>query len=315
MDQIKEIVMSWRAMDAIDLVREDREVLVPLLRLLDEEDSTLRLRTLEVVEGILREYGDGMRKLVMKYGFESTVACLSDEDPRVVDRAGKVLSLLLRDTLLDEEGFLLLLETLAAAIDCSDVLMCTSFVDLLKGVETAPIGENGLMRIRSIATSGSLAGRLMALRVLVNMGRVDGHWRSLRKTLEVLLSSGNLLLIELAMDFLEEVAEFPGTGEMMRELLGFVFRLRYLEANGENVILRNRAVKVRAALENAISSYYRAHREEAAYLMRELLMEGRERDALFLAFVLGDADLMFRMWMEAGERPELMELLNQSQSA
>ncbi len=53
MDQIKEIVMSWRAMDIINIASEDEDVIKSLIKLLGEGDATIRLRALTAIGGSL----------------------------------------------------------------------------------------------------------------------------------------------------------------------------------------------------------------------------------------------------------------------
>lgn len=314
MDQIRDVLMSWRAMDVIDLAREDRDAVVAILNLLCDDDVTVRLRALSAMKEILSGSDEGVRTFVLNHGFESIVNCLTDDDSRVPPRAAGVLSVLLDGVVLDEARFALLLDAVASRAQCEDVLTCISFIDLLKKAEIQSPGEGISMKIRSLASSGSLWARLMGLRVLINLGSLDGYWKSLRDSIEALLSTGNDLLIELALDLLDDSLEFQGTPEMMKELVRFIAILKAAEVNENSVFLRTRMGSVRKKLEDVLLSYYRSRPVEAVEAIGDLLREGRSEDALVLMFIIGRTDLLIRVWVENVE-PELIELLKASQTA
>ncbi|NJE30430.1 hypothetical protein E3E38_05110 [Thermococcus sp. 18S1] len=315
MDQIKEILTSWQAMDVINIANDDDHVLMYLLGLLDDDDSTIRLRALVAIGKLLEDSDAGVRTLILNQGFMSLAGRLTDEDPRVVYRALEVLTPLLENASLDEERFIVLLDAAAQVMAGGDTLTCLSILDLFERVQVPPLGKDGLSKVRSLVFSDSLWARLLGLRVLLNMGTIAGYWEFLAASMASLLSSGNALMIELGIDFLEEVLEFHVTPEMMRRLVRFTSLLRAVETGEENVFLRTRAGKVRKDLENALFSYYSSRHEEALEAVRSLLSDGRGEDALFLLFIIGKTDLLLRMWEEnGGIEPELIEVLRPSRS-
>ncbi|CAD5243449.1 hypothetical protein [Thermococcus camini] len=315
MDQIREMLTSWQAMDVINIANDDDHVLMSLLGLLEDDDSTVRLRALMAIGKLLEDSDTGVRTLILSQGFMSLAGRLTDEDPRVVYRALEVLTPLLENTPLDEERFLVLLDAAAQVMAGGDTLTCLSILDLFERVRVPPLGKDGLSKIRSLVFSDSLWTRLLGLRVLLNMGTIAGYWEFLTASMASLISSGNALMIELGIDLLEEVLEFHATPEMMRRLVRFTSLLRAVETGEENVFLRTRAGEVRKDLENVLFSYYTSRHEEALDAVRSLLSDGRGEDALFLLFIIGKTDLLLRMWEEnGGIEPDLVEALRPSGS-
>ena len=313
MDQIRDLLMSWQAMDVINLAKNDRKTLISLINLLNDGDNSLCLRVLRAIEGVLSD--PKTKTFILKNGFEPIIGCLASGDSRIVYRSTRVLSQLLKNLSLDTERFLRLVSVMAEAADCGDPVTCLSLIELGKQLEVHNLEDGKLDVIRSIARSGPLGRRLMGLRVLLNLGKLDGLWRILRESIEDMVSTGNALFADLALDFLDDALRLPPTPEMMEELVHLIPPLRKIETEGENVILRSKARELRSKLGGLISSYYRSRGDEALRLIKKLLDHGHEREALSLVLAIGDPELMSKIWTEIRADPRSGEAQEQFQTA
>ncbi|AFL94938.1 hypothetical protein CL1_0733 [Thermococcus cleftensis] len=299
MNQIEEIIKSWRALDVVKLASTDRSAVLALLELLSNPDTAVRLRTLAALAELVEGTDDGTKKFLLNHGLEPLTKLLSDDDPRVVHRTIEVLARLLKSVPLDEKRFLQLLNSAVEVMKNGDTLARLSLIDLFGRIQVPSLSEEGLSKVHSIASSDFLWVRLLGLRVLLSSGRLEGYEERLVEGLESLLLSGNALTIELGIGLLMEIMRFHSTPGAMKALSRFPSILKAVETGGGDVFLRRKAAEARKNLEETLLAYYGSRHDEALEAARALLGDGRGEDALFLLFTIGRTDLLSHLWGDA----------------
>ncbi|WP_297091384.1 hypothetical protein [Thermococcus sp.] len=316
MDQIRELVMSWRAMDVIDIANGDEYVVTSLLRLLEDEDTTTRLRALTALGELLKDPDGKTKSAVLRNGFNRLVALLGDKDSRIVSRTLEVLLRLLDGMQIDEIKLLTLIDASVPVAERGDTFIYLSLLDLFRKLQMPPLSWRSRARIDGLLNADNMYVRGLGMRLFLNSGNLDGRSEAVLECITDLLTSNNVLLIEAGLDFLEEVLAFHLSADMMRRLVSFLNVLKNIENGAENILIRSRASNVRTEVEKVLFSYYRSRKEEALGVIKELLLEKRVEEALNLALILGGASLLLSLWAreDDGLDPTLMELLMPSRT-
>ncbi len=302
MDQIREIVLSWQAMDIIEIAGGNDYVVLSLLNLLGDEDPTIRLRALTALGELLKEQDGKIRPLIIKNSFSKLVSLLGDDDPRIVTRSIEVLSQVLEGVQIDEARLSLLLNGAIDVARRDDTFLYITLLDLLGRLQLPPLGWEVRRRIDELLSSDDLYVKTVGARLLLSSGNLEGRGRTVLECVRGLLDSGNVLLIETGLSFLEEVLTFHLSTETMAYLVEFLSLLKGIENGAENVIIRARASNVRTELEKVLSSYYSSRPEEALEVIRGLLVRGRAEDGLTLALIVGGTPLLLRLLEEEAGR-------------
>ncbi|WP_258083171.1 HEAT repeat domain-containing protein [Thermococcus thermotolerans] len=312
MDQIRELVMSWRAMDIINIANGDEYVVESLLRLLGDEDTTTRLRALTAIGKLLGDPDGKIKSVVLKKGFSRLVTLLGDEDGRIVSRTLEVLLRLLEGVQIDENRLLTLIEASVPVAEREDTFIYLSLLELFRKLQMPPLSWKVGAKIDGLLNADNIYLRTLGMRLLLNSGSLDGKSKVVLECITDLLTSSNVLLIEAGLDFLEEVLAFHLSPDMMKHLVRFLHVLKNLENGAESVLVRSRASSVRTEVERVLFSYYRSRTEEALEVIKELLLGRHVEEALNLALMLGGTSLLLSLWAGEGDGPDpklLMELL------
>ncbi|ASJ11684.1 hypothetical protein [Thermococcus thioreducens] len=316
MDQIRELVMSWRAMDIINIANGDEYVVESLLGLLGDEDTTTRLRALTAIGKLLGDPDGKIKSVVLKKGFNRLVTLLGDEDGRIVSRTLEVLLRLLEGVQIDENRLLTLIEASVPVAERGDTFIYLSLLELFRKLQMPPLSWRVGAKIDGLLNADNIYLRTLGMRLLLNSGSLDGKGKVVLGCITDLLTSSNVLLIEAGLDFLEEVLAFHLSPDMMKHLVRFLHVLKGLENGAESVLVRSRASSVRTEVERVLFSYYRSRTEEALEVIKELLLGRHVEEALHLALILGGTSLLLSLWTgESGDPdPKLMELLMPSRT-
>jgi hypothetical protein len=311
MDQIRELVMSWRAMDIIDIANGDEYVVTSLLNLLEDEDTATRLRALTALAELLKEQNGRIKSTVLRNGFNRLMVLLRDEDSRIVSRTIEVLLRLFDGIQIDEFRLLALIDAVVPIMERDDTFLHLLVLDLFGELQMPPLSWKSRERINELLSSNNLYIQALGMRLFLNSGSLDGKGREVLECISHLMRSDNVLLVETGLDFLEEVLAFHMSPDMMKSLVGFLPILKDIENRAENVLIRSRASNVRTEVEKALFSHYGSKKDEALEVMRELLLKGRVEDALNLALIIGGTALLIKLWEEdpEGADPRLADLL------
>ncbi|ASJ15462.1 hypothetical protein [Thermococcus radiotolerans] len=311
MDQIRELVMSWRAMDIIDIANGDEYVVTSLLGLLRDEDAATRLRALTALGELLKEQNGRIKSTVLRNGFNRLTVLLGDEDGRIVSRTIEVLLRLFDGVQIDELRLLALIDAVVPVVERNDTFLYLSVLDLFGKLQMPPLSWKSRERINELLSSDNLYLQALGMRLFLNSGSLDGKGRAVLECISGLMTSDNVLLVEAGLDFLEEVLAFHMSPDMMGPLVGFLPILKDIENGAENVLIRSRASNVRTEVEKVLFSYYSPRKDEALDVMREFLIEGRVEEALNLALIIGGTALLMKLWEEdpEGVDPRLADLL------
>lgn len=292
MDQIKEIVMSWRAMDIINIASEDEDVIKSLIKLLGEGDATIRLRALTAIGELIKNTDGKVKSEVLKMGLGRLLDLLRDSDGRIVSRALEVLSKLLEGMVINDQRLLALINASIPLAERGDTFVYLSLLELFRGLQVPSPSERVREIIDDLLSSNNLYVRGLGMRLLLSSGGLDGNEKTAMECAVGLLTSDNALLMETGLNFLEETIEFHPTPRVVRHLPGIINVLEDIENDARSSLLRSRASKLRDKVEKILLSYYRSRREEALEAIRKLLVEGRVEEALNLTLILGGKSLL-----------------------
>jgi len=314
MDQIREIVMSWQALDIIDIAGGDEYVVRSLLNLLEDDDPTVRLRALTALNELLKESDGRLRRTILREGFVRFVSLLDGPDGRVVARTIEVLRNLLSGSQIDEDKLLLLIDGSISVVRRGDTFLYVSFLDLLKSLELPPLSWRSRMKVEELLSKDDIHVKAIGMRLLLDSGSLEGRDGEVISGIIKLLKSENVLLLEKGFEFLQEVLTFHLLPSTMELLVGVLSVLKEVEGSAENVILRSRAASVRTELERTLFAYYNTRRDEALEVIKRLMERGDVEAGLNLALILGGTSLLLKLWEEDAENSDLplIDLLKSS---
>ena len=281
MDQIRELILTWQVRDVANAVAEDEDGIEALIRLLGEDDPVLQLRTLSVIESLLREYSNGtFRKYILR-NFDSIILMLSSQDDRVVLRTLNIIKLIVENTILPEVYFNALLSALYG-VSSRGGIVWISVVDLVKSIPTGYYSLDSEY-IDRFLNSSDIFTAAVGLRILSTQGYpLRGRMVSVQRVIGHLLDSNDDLLLETAMDAVVEMLTTPSQ-EVLEVLMRSAYsRLIRLSRREGYVLIRSRAREVVALLKNALVNYYSRRPEDARELAERLRHEGFVDEAMAL---------------------------------
>ncbi|NJE85611.1 hypothetical protein E3E23_07220 [Thermococcus sp. CX2] len=292
-DKIRELILSWQMMDAVELSRGSEEALLALIDLAREEDRTTKMRALAALGEVLKGTDRKTKSLILKNGFDAIVEALNEGDERLNMRALGVLKRLVGETPLGKKQLVDLVDALASLVSRGEGLAWLEAVELAAKISVPSPPDGVLSRMASLLNSPNLHGKALALRLLLNMGQPSSeNWGLILRGTAELLRSGNPLLVEAALDALADILKLPSTAPMEGVLREILPVLKELTKTADNLVLRARAREVLGLLEGALYSYYRSRPGEARNVVKKFLNAGLIDEAMILALVVGDSSLL-----------------------
>ncbi len=90
-EEIRNLILSWRIVDAVELALRDTGVLRILLKLLEDRDGTTRTRAFMALNEVVKRGDERVRFTVATEGFDAILRGLSSGDSKVAMKAVRVL--------------------------------------------------------------------------------------------------------------------------------------------------------------------------------------------------------------------------------
>ncbi|NJE05818.1 hypothetical protein E3E36_06605 [Thermococcus sp. M36] len=300
MGQIRELVLSWRAEGMVKSSWDDQGAVTSLLELLDEGDAATRVRALVVLGELLKNSRGAVRSQVMEVS-ERLVALLGEGDRRVAAKALDVLTVLLDGAHVSERMLLAMVDVAESMANSGDTFLYLSVLDLLREVRLPALSKRGEARIRALLSSKNPYIKIIGIRLSIGYGMPPETSGNVLAGILELMDSGRVILLETALDLLEEALETGLPDGAMPHLVGFLGALGDLGSGGQDIFLRSRALDVQSKVERILFEYYDGRRGDAVEVIEALIRSRRVKDAINLALILGGTPLLLRLWeLEGG---------------
>jgi hypothetical protein len=285
MDQIKELVLSWQMKEAARVVRSDENALDVVIEMLDEDDETLQLRALAVLEDILSNPGDPIRKKVLSRGFDRLLSLLLAADDRVVMRTLLVFKKLVGSVPILESQFSRLLDALYVLASKGK----TTWIGILDLVSSFPQGYYSSLdgHIGRFLRSDNIWVSSIGLKIAVTMDYVSEDMLPyIGRVFSGIFEVNDVLLLEVAFDSMIRLLTAPSPAVIEMLLRSSYFRLSLLSTSHEDILIRSRAREVLKLVRSAVLNYYGRRPDDAVELARRLKEEGFTEEAALIEHML-----------------------------
>lgn len=297
-----EMIDKLLSIDSGELIQralEDAKALEELTKLVNSSEYSVKVRALQVLSEIIPKLPAEKRRSILDILLSSLLENLFDENRRVQELSLRVLSALITEVSLFPEEALEILKAVSIPRLLEDDFVFLGFVEIFKRLKFIKYHPSVLTTLNEMTLSKDERIRVLG---------VWGLWRLLNSVvmgvqaaeilekiiskIPSLMESLDETVVEVTLQLVKEiVAKYRDSGNIIRRVIPWIKEMKELKKSGSWLI--------RSELENAIQylsevvrDYYSKRINEALKLLEELVEQEKYEDALFIAGLIGNDDIL-----------------------
>ncbi|HDD31333.1 MAG TPA: hypothetical protein ENF72_01740 [Thermococcus litoralis] len=276
----------------------DKDTLNKLLEQIKEGDPSTRIKALQILNETVVNADIEQRQEFLEEGLEALLENLFDENRRIQELTLKVLESLIKGISLSVNVSLKIFETVSIPRILEDDFVFLQLVNLFKALKFIEPHPSVLNCLTKMALS-----RDDRVRVLGTWGL----WRFLNFTKDVrsteilegilskipsLLESDDETVVEVTLELTREIAtRYQDSDEIIRRCLAWIKIMKEIRKSG-SWLIKSELEKTINYLTKLVRNYYRIRINRAFEVLKELINEGRYEDAITLAGIIGNEDVL-----------------------
>ncbi|NJE26269.1 hypothetical protein E3E22_06475 [Thermococcus sp. MV5] len=276
----------------------DKETLDKLLERIKEGDLPTKIRTLQILNEKVKLTDIEQRKEFLEKGLEILLENLFDENQRIQELTLKVLESLIKGISLSVNASLKIFETISIPRILEDDFVFLQLVNTFKALKFINPHPSILKCLTEMTLSRD--DRVRALGTW-------GLWRFLNSTRDIrsteilegilskipsLLESDDETVVEVTLELIKEIAtRYQDSGEIIRRSFAWMKAMQEVRKSG-SWLIKSELEKTIKYLTELVRNYYRMNINETFKVLEELIHEERYEDAITLAGIIDNEDIL-----------------------
>ncbi|RLF81654.1 hypothetical protein DRN38_01950 [Thermococci archaeon] len=276
----------------------DKDTLNKLLERIKEGDPSTRIRALQILNETVANADIEQRKKFLEEGLEILLENLFDENQRIQELALRVLESLIKGISLPVNASLKIFETISIPRILENDFVFLQLVNTFKALKFIKPHPSILNYLTEMTLS-----RDDRVRVLGTWGL----WRFLNSTRNIespeilegilskipsLLESKDETVVEVTLELIKEIAtRYHDSGEIIKRSFAWIKAMKEARKSG-SWLIKSELKKTINYLTELIRNYYRININETFKVLKELINEERYEDAITLAGIIGNEDIL-----------------------
>ena len=276
----------------------DKDTLNKLLERIKEGNPSTRIRALQILNETVVNADIEQRKKFLEEGLEILLENLFDENQRIQELTLRVLESLIKGISLSVNASLKIFETISIPRILENDFVFLQLVNTFKALRFIKPHPSILNYLTEMTLS-----RDDRVRVLGTWGL----WRFLNSTRDIrsteilegilskipsLLESKDETVVEVTLELIKEIAtRYHDSGEIIKRSFAWIKAMKEARKSG-SWLIKSELKKTINYLTGLIRNYYRININETFKVLKELINEERYEDAITLAGIIGNEDIL-----------------------
>ena len=276
----------------------DKDTLNKLLERIKEGNPSTRIRALQILNETVVNADIEQRKKFLEEGLEILLENLFDENQRIQELTLRVLESLIKGISLSVNASLKIFETISIPRILENDFVFLQLVNTFKALRFIKPHPSILNYLTEMTLS-----RDDRVRVLGTWGlwRFLNSIRDIRSTeilegilskIPSLLESKDETVVEVTLELIKEIAtRYHDSGEIIKRSFAWIKAMKEARKSG-SWLIKSELKKTINYLTGLIRNYYRININETFKVLKELINEERYEDAITLAGIIGNEDIL-----------------------
>ncbi|USH00288.1 hypothetical protein K1720_02100 [Thermococcus argininiproducens] len=276
----------------------DKESLNKLLERIKEGDLPIKIRTLQILNEKVKLTDIEQRKRFLEEGLETLLENLFDENQRIQELTLRVLESLIKGISLPVNASLKIFETISIPRILENDFVFLQLANTFKALKFIKPHPSILNYLTEMTLSGDDRVRVLG---------TWGLWRFLNSTRDIrsteilegilskipsLLESEDETVVEVTLELIKEIAtKYQDSGEIIKRSFAWIKVMKEIEKSG-SWLIRSELKRTINYLIELIREYYRMRINESFRVLEDLIQEERYEDAMTLAGIIGNEDII-----------------------
>jgi|GEM_PF-3087207 len=288
--------------DSYELIRkglEDAETLNELVKLVNSPDYSVKIRTLQVLSEIISKLPAEKRRSTLDALLSPLFENLFDENRRVQELSLRILSALIMEVSLSPEEALKIFKAVSIPQLLEDDFVFLEFVEVFKRLKFIKYHPSILAALNEMSLSKDERIRVLGVwglwRLLnsLNMGvQAAEILEKIISKIPSLMESPDETVMEVALQLIKEiVTKYRHSGDIIQRVVPWIKEMKELKKSG-SWLIRSELENAIRYLSEVVREYYRDRINKALKLLEELVKQEKYEDALFIAGLIGNDDIL-----------------------